>query len=139
MELDITRLLAKGEYEGEFAYDYVPPEDICLVPLCRVENVKVSGTFCIENEGCVRINLKIEYRLAGSCSYCLEDASEDIVWENEICFVDEQSDEDYYFDGRRLKLDGAVNEELLMSQPGVLLCEKCKMSSDDDEDDSVEY
>ncbi|MCD8307905.1 MAG: hypothetical protein LUD51_06760 [Clostridia bacterium] len=138
MEIDISRLLAAGEYEGEFSYDYEPPSDICLVPLCRLENVKVSGSFEIENEGCVRVNLKICYTLAGSCSYCLEDAAEDIVWENEIYFVDEQSDEDYYFDGRHLKLDGAVNEELLMSQPGVLLCEKDKQSSDD-EDDSIEY
>ncbi len=138
MELDISRLLAKGEYEGEFSYAYEPPADICLVPLCRVENVKVSGSFVIENEGCVKVNLRIEYTLKGSCSYCLEDASEDIVWENEIYFIDEQSDDDYYFDGRHLKLDSAVNEELLLSQPGVLLCEKDKMSSDD-EDDSVEY
>ncbi|MCD8294118.1 MAG: DUF177 domain-containing protein [Clostridia bacterium] len=137
MDIDIAKMLARGEEEGEFRYDYAPPEDICLVPLCRLENVRVSGKFYILNEGCVRVELKLEYRLAGNCSFCLEETAEDITWENEIYFVDEQSDEDYMFDGRRIKMDSAVNEELLLSQPGVLLCEKDRQPSD--EDDSTEY
>ncbi len=137
MDIDIVKLLAHGVEEGTFEYDYIPPADICLVPLCHLENVKVSGTYFIEDEGCIRVNLKLVYNLVGSCSCCLADTSEEITWENEILFVDEQSDEDYFFDGHWLKLDSAVNEELIMSQPGVLLCENDKNSSD--EDDSTEY
>ncbi len=137
MDIDISKLAARGIEEGNFDYSFEAPKDICLVPLCRIENVHVSGSFFIEGEGCVKVNLKLTYTLAGSCSYCLADASEDITWENEIYFVDEQSDEDYYFDGKWLKLDSAVKEELLLSQPGVLLCAKDKDSTE--EDDSTEY
>lgn len=128
MVLEIKRLLSKGEYRGNFSFDYQPDEQALLVPLCRVEGaVKVEGEYEIFEDGEVEIALKLSYKLVGQCSYCLKDASSQIEFSSDVLFVTDDSDLDnYVYDGNRLDLSKAVNDAMLFSQPSVLLCKECE-------------
>lgn len=121
--------MAKGEYTGNFSFVYEPPQDLNLLPLCRIEGgVKVEGEYEIFEGDEVEVTLKISYKLVGQCSYCLADAEKQIGYESEpLLFVTDKDDcDNYYFDGNRLDLSQAVNDAVLFSQPEVLLCGKEK-------------
>lgn len=129
MILEIKKLMARAAYTGEFSFDYQPPQESILVPLCRIENgVKVTGNYEIFEDDEVEITLKISYVLVGSCSYCLADAQKSIEYSSDVLFVTDKNDcDNYVYDGNRLDLSTAVNDALLFSQPKVLLCkEDCK-------------
>ena len=64
MELEVKRLIAHGKYTGSFSYDYQPPEDLCLVPLCKIGDVKVEGEYEIFDDDCVEIRLTVKYLLS---------------------------------------------------------------------------
>ena len=58
--------MAKGEYTGDFSFDYQPPQDLNLLPLCRIEGgVKVEGSYEIFDDDEVEVTLKLCYRLVG--------------------------------------------------------------------------
>ncbi len=127
MELEVKRLIAHGKYAGSFSFDYSPPENLCLVPLCKIGEVKVEGEYEIFDDDCVEIKLTVKYLLVGQCSYCLNEAKKDISYLMEVLFVPEKDEENYYYDGNKINLKTAVDDAILMSQPHVLLCkEDCK-------------
>ncbi len=123
MEIDISKFLARGEFTGNFEFGYAPAQELCIIPLCKIEgNVKVSGSFEIYDDDSVGVNLKIDYLIVGKCSYCLSDAQKQIGFETEILFVPEKNDDDYFYDGRKVNLKTAVDEAILISQPSIILC-----------------
>ena len=127
MELEVKKLIAHGKYAGSFSFDYLPPENLCLVPLCKIGEVKVTGEYEIFDDDSVGIKLTVNYLLAGQCSYCLKDAKKEISYISEILFVPQNDDENYYYDGNKIDLKTAVDDAILMSQPHILLCkEDCK-------------
>lgn len=127
MELEVKRLIAHGEYTGNFSFCYLPSENLCLVPLCKIGEVKVSGEYEFFDDDSVGIKLTVNYLLSGQCSYCLNDAKKEISYTSEVLFVPENDDENYYYDGNKINLKTAVDDAILMSQPYVLLCkEDCK-------------
>ena len=127
MELEVKRLIAHGKYAGSFSFDYVPPENLCLVPLCELGKVKVEGEYEIFDDDSVEIKLTVKYLLSGQCSYCLNEAKKEVSYLTEVLFVTEKDDENYYYDGNKINLKTAVDDAILMSQPHVLLCkEDCK-------------
>lgn len=127
MEIEVKRLIARGKYAGSFSFDYVPPENLCLVPLCKFGGVKVKGEYEIFDDDSVEIKLTVKYLLSGRCSYCLNEAKKEISYLTEVLFVPERDDENYYYDGNKINLQTAVDDAILMSQPHVLLCkEDCK-------------
>ncbi|MGN0803768.1 MAG: YceD family protein [Candidatus Coproplasma sp.] len=127
MVLEIKRLLSKGEYSGNFSFDYQPDATNILIPLCNLEGgVKVEGDYEIFEDGEVEVTLRLSYKLVGQCSYCLKEASENIKFSSDVLFVTDKEDIDnYYYDGNRLDLSKAVNDAMLFSQPSVLLCSEC--------------
>ena len=129
MVLEIKRLISKGEYKGEVSFDYQPEKDAMLLPLCGVDgNVMVTASYEIFEEDEVEVTIKLSYRLKGQCSYCLEDAVQDIEYSTDVLFVTDSGDTDnYVYDGYKLDLTAAVNDAFLISQPKVLLCgDDCK-------------
>lgn len=129
MVLEIKKLMARAAYTGEFSFEYQPPQESVLVPLCRIEGgVKVTGEYEIFENDEVEVTLKVSYLLVGSCSYCLADAQKRVEYETDALFVTDKDDcDNYVYDGNRLDLSTAVNDALLFSQPKVLLCkEDCK-------------
>lgn len=126
MEIEVKKLLALNKFEGDFTSEYLPPEDICIIPLCKVSGVRVSGSFEIYDDDSVGVNLKVEYKITGKCSYCLGDAETKVSYGCEILFVTEKDDDNYFYDGFKINLDTAVNDAILISQPNILLCKACE-------------
>jgi uncharacterized metal-binding protein YceD (DUF177 family) len=126
MIIEVKKLISRKEYEGEFSYEYNPPQDKMLLPLCSFDGtVKVEGDYIIYEDDSVSVNFKLTYNLKGQCSYCLEDAKKTIVYSTEVLFVPDKQDADnYYYDGNKIDLTTAVDDALLFSQPDVLLCKE---------------
>lgn len=129
MVLEIKKLLTKAEYCGNFSFRFQPSESEILIPLCKVDGeVVVDGEYEIFEGDEVEVSFKLSYRLKGSCSYCLEDAMQDIEYAcNALFVVGSPKNEEYSYDGNRLDLTQAVTDAFMISQPTVLLCKSdCK-------------
>jgi uncharacterized metal-binding protein YceD (DUF177 family) len=126
MIIEVSKLNARKQYEGDFAYSYTPSQDKVLLPLCVFKgDVKVEGDYIIYENGEVSVCFKITYSIKGQCSYCLEDAEKKIEFDSEVLFVRDKDDLDnYYYDGIKIDLTPAVDDALLISQPDVLLCKE---------------
>lgn len=123
MRIEVKKLNALKKYTGEFAFDYTPADDLCLIPLCEIDgSVRVEGEYEIYDDDCVGVNFTVRFRLKGQCSYCLSDASKEINQESEVLYVPEEDPENYSYDGNSIDLTTAVNDAILFSQPDVLLC-----------------
>lgn len=128
MEIEVKKLVAQAKYAGSLDFEYEPPADICLIPLCRIEGkVKVTGDYEIYEDDSVGVNFTVKFKLKGQCSYCLEDAEKEVSFLSEVLFVPEKDDENYSYDGKVIHLKTAVDDAILISQPKILLCkEDCK-------------
>lgn len=126
MIIEVKKLIAQKKYEGKFEYDYVPPQDKVLLPLCGFDGaVKVQGSYVIYDDDTVGVKFSVSYHLKGQCSYCLEAAYQCIDFSSDVLYVLDKEDADnYYYDGVRIDLKTAVDDALLISQPEVLLCKE---------------
>lgn len=128
MVLEVKKLIAKKQYVGTFGFECTPPHDKLVLPLAEVDgNLEAQGEYEIYEDDSVGVTLKIRYKLKGQCSYCLEDAEEEITFDSDVLFVTDKDDADnYYYDGARLDLAVAINDAFVFSQPKVLLCKACR-------------
>ena len=125
MIIEVKKLNARKEYVGKFDFEYDPPADCCLIPLCKLEGkVKVTGNFEIYEDDSVGITLTVAYKITGQCSYCLKDAAKEVEFTSEILFVPENDDDNYLYDGIKIDLKPAVDDAILISQPNILLCKE---------------
>ena len=125
MKLEIKKLNALKKYTGDFEFEYEPPKDICLVPLCGIEGkVFVGGKYEIYDDDSVGVDFTVSYRIVGQCSYCLEDAEKDVAKAFEILFVTGDDEDNYHYDGISIDLKPAVNDAILFSQPNLILCKE---------------
>ena len=125
MKIEVKKLNALKKYTGDFEFDCEPPEDACLIPLCKIDGkVHVKGDFEIYEDDSVGVNFTVSYRISGQCSYCLEKASADIEKAFEILFVPEDDPENYSYDGITINMETAVNDAILFSQPNIILCKE---------------
>lgn len=125
MKLEIKKLNALKKYTGDFEFEYEPPKDICLVPLCGIEGkVFVGGKYEIYDDDSVGVDFTVRYRIVGQCSYCLEDAEKDVEKAFEILFVTGDDEDNYHYDGISIDLKLVVNDAILFSQPNLILCKE---------------
>ena len=125
MEIAVKKLISARQYEGTFEFDYQPSDALCLVPLSKIDGaIKVYGNYIIYDDDSVSVYFTVGYRLKGQCSYCLGDAEKDISFSSDVLFVPEKDDENYFYDGIKIDLQTAVNDAILISQPGVLPCKE---------------
>lgn len=125
MDLEIKKLIAKGKFKGEVEFDYEPPADICMIPLCRVTDVKARAEYEIFDDDAVEITLHLSYKIVGQCSYCLKEAEKSVEFTHEATYLTEDDEENYVYDGFKLNMNTAVDDAILISQPNLLLCEGC--------------
>lgn len=126
MIIEVKKLLAHKQYDGNFAFDYIPAQDKLLLPLAKVDGaVKVEGRYEIYEDDSVGVTFTISYRIVGQCSYCLNDAEKVVEFESDVLFVLDKNDFDnYYYDGIKIDLTTAVDDAFVFSQPNVLLCKE---------------
>lgn len=123
MKIEVRKLNALKQYSGVFEFDYQPSDDICLIPLCKIDGtVKVNGSYEIYEDDSVGVKFTVSYVIAGQCSYCLGDAHKTVEKTFEVLFVTEDDPDNYRYDGINIDLKTAVDDAILFSQPNVLLC-----------------
>lgn len=122
MKIEVRKLNAQKKYEGEFAFDYEPSENLSLLPFCELTEIKVTGNYEIYEDGEVSVVFTVKYRLSGKCSYCLEPAEKRVTFDSEVLFVPRTDEDNYKYDGITINLEPAVKDAILISQPSVLLC-----------------
>lgn len=123
MKIEVKKLSALNKLIGSFNFEYQPPDDICLIPLCNVcGKVKVEGSYEIFEDDSVSVDFTVKYVIAGQCSYCLKDASAAVEQAFEILFVTEDDLDNYRYNGIYIDLKTAIDDAILFSQPKVLLC-----------------
>lgn len=128
MEIEVKKLIATGKYSGDFCFDYEAPADLCVIPLCKIDGkVNVACEYEIYDDDSVGVKLTLTYNLSGQCSYCLNDAKKQIIFQSDLLFVPEKDEENYFYDGNKINLKTAVDDAILISQPNILLCKPdCK-------------
>ena len=125
MEIEVKKLNALKKYTVNFQFEYLPENNLCLVPLSEISGaVKVSGEYEIYDDDCVGVRLTVSYRISGQCSYCLKAAQKLTEFTSDILFVPEHDGDNYFYDGIRINLKTAVDDAILISQPSVLLCKE---------------
>lgn len=123
MKIEVKKLNALKKYTGNFNFDYLPPEDICIIPLCKIDGiVKVEGSYEIYEDDSVGVNFTLKYGIKGQCSYCLKDAETAVEKSFDVLFVTEDDLDNYRYDGICIDLKSAVDDAILFSQPNILLC-----------------
>lgn len=123
MKIEVKKLNALKKYSGVFEFDYQPPENMCMVPLCKIDgSVKVQGSYEIYEDDSVGVSFTVKYGVTGQCSYCLNDAATQVEQAFDVLFVTEDDPDNYRYDGININLETAVNDAILFSQPNVLLC-----------------
>ncbi len=124
MKIEVRKLNAQKKYAGEFNFGYTPAENLCLVPLAELTDIKVSGSYEIFDDGDVEVTMTVGYKLKGQCSYCLEPAEKEITYTSDVLYVTGRDGDDYRYDGISIDLEPAVKDAILISQPSVLLCKE---------------
>lgn len=123
MKIEVKKLNALKKYTGVFDFDYLPPDDICIIPLCKIAGaVKVEGSYEIYEDGSVGVNFTLNYLIKGQCSYCLKDTETNVKEDFDVLFVTEDDFDNYRYDGINIDLKTAVDDAILFSQPNILLC-----------------
>ena len=137
MKIEVKKLISSGKYAGSFLFDYPIPEDLCVIPLCKLGNeAKVKAEYEIYDDDDVGVALTVNYKITGKCSYCLCDADKEVNFTSDLLFVPEKDDENYFYDGFNIDLKTAVDDAILISQPQILLCkEDCEGIAADKEND----
>lgn len=124
MKIEVVKSVALKKRRGSFEFSYVPTQNLCLIPLCGIGEVKVWGEYEIYEDFSVGVNLNVKYEISGKCSYCLKDCKQEVCDEFDISFDTQSGGEDYTYDGKTIDLTVAVCDAILLSQPKVLLCDK---------------
>lgn len=123
MKIEVRKLNAQKKYSGDFAFDYEPAVDACLVPLCGIDGkVRVEGNYEIYADDSVSVNFCVKFLIKGQCSYCLKETCKEINKDFEVLFVPENDPDNYNYDGITINLKTAVDDAILFSQPNVVLC-----------------
>ena len=122
MVIEVKKLIALKKYSGEFEFDYTPPKDLCLVPLCEIASVHVNGSYDMYEDDSVGVKITVSYEIFGKCSFCLKDAKKEIEETYDVTFVPYKDNDDYSYDGNTINLKTAVDDAILFSQPKIVLC-----------------
>ena len=98
--------------------------------------VKVAFDYELFEDDSLEIRGTVSYLLAGQCSRCLKEASEEVVGELNAYFENRKDYEDYGYTNGIVDLKRAVEDAIMASMPYTLSCgETCEGLSYSDEID----
>ena len=125
--IDITKSLANAGQPQAFEGDFVLDDSLLPYPNATLTKVSVNFdvTFVKPN---VEVNGSITCVIDGSCDRCLGEAHKQIVLPFAQTFLkDECADDEYCYCGSKLDASKAVEDEIILSLPTILLCsDDCK-------------
>ena len=126
MIIDLKKLRNSGNYEENFYFEYIPSENLIDLPSAEFDSpIKVLGKVEAFKDSAY-VEMDITFTVKGECSRCLSEASQTVMVEfSEEFFDDDEGDFTYKND--KLDLTKAVNDEIMMNMPMILLCkEDCR-------------
>lgn len=118
--IDLTKPLANAGVKTAFNGEFLPSEDLLPYPNAQLERVTVdfSVTFIKPD---VEVQGEIACHIAGNCDKCLASVNKRIVLPFNQVFYKGESD-DYCYNGSKLDATKAVQDEIVLSLPTLLLC-----------------
>ena len=118
--IDLTKPLANVGVEIAFSDEFVPTES--LLPYPQAELTKVAVDFSVTFlKPDVAVKGKIVCHIVGNCDRCLADVDTRIVLPFEQVFFKDKA-EGYCYEGSKLDATKAVQDEIVLSLPTLLLC-----------------
>ncbi len=126
--IDLTKPLANKGESFAFCGDFSLQSDVLPYPNAQLEKVSVDFSVVFTSPN-VSVSGKIACFVCGSCDRCLEKVSKQFVLSFNQTFLKDQADdgESYCYSGSKLDVTKAVQDEIVLSLPTLLLCkEDCK-------------
>ena len=118
--IDLTKPLANVGESTAFSGEFLPAEN--LLPYPRAQLVKVTVDFSVTFlKPDVLVQGEIMCHVVGKCDRCLADVDERIVLPFEQTFFKDNA-ESYCYQGSKLDATKAVQDEIVLSLPTLLLC-----------------
>ena len=123
--IDLTKPLANVGVETAFTGEFLPTENLLPYPQAELISVTVdfSVTFLKPN---VAVKGEIVCHVVGKCDRCLADVDQRIVLPFDQVFFKDKA-ECYCYEGSKLDATKAVEDEIVLCLPTLLLCSpECK-------------
>ena len=123
--IDLTKPLANVGVETAFNGEFLPSEN--LLPYPNAQLVKVTVDFAVTFlKPNVAVQGNITCHIVGNCDKCLADVDTTMVFPFDQTFFKDEAD-GYFYEGSKLDATKAVQDEIVLSLPTLLLCSpNCK-------------
>lgn len=125
--LDLTKPLANCGKEFPFCGEFSADSSLLPYPDSVLQKVSLNFSVVFRNPN-VSVAGKIVCDVVGRCDRCLDDVHKKFVLDfNQTFFKDVAEDDGYVYSGSKLDITKAVEDEIVLSLPTLLLCnENCK-------------
>ncbi len=136
MVIDINLLKRQGKTSESFVFPFTVDKNLALSPDYEFSDAEIRCEVVI-NDGDVEVYGTIAYKVNGQCVRCLENASKQVEISFDEVFSERPQEDEYRFKSGRIDLSELVKDNVLFSQPTILLCkEDCKGISVDGSEDN---
>ncbi len=126
-KIDVRRLAAKKQYEGELEFSFDAEEELLDLPYVHFASpveVRLGYEICADES--VRVRGQLAFTLEGLCSRCLSTARSGLVREIEAVFQAEPKEEEYPYSRGVVDLSEFLRDSVMFALPSRLLCPSCE-------------
>ncbi len=126
MELDVSKALLSPGTEFPFEAEVTVPPQSVTGDTVTFDPVALKGTYCAEEES-IRLNGSLTAVAHAPCARCLAPASVKLAFPFDEVFrkgADENGDEAFPYEGRKVPLDLFVLTLTMLNLPMRFLCEE---------------
>ena len=126
--IDLAENFANVGKKIDFCSEYAPREQLLSYPNAQLTSVKVNFGVIFTNPN-VEICGEIVCQVRGLCDKCLTPVEKTITLSfDQVFYKDSSTDpDDYLYFGGKLDATKAVDDEIVLSMPSLLLCsDDCK-------------
>lgn len=127
IEIDLTESLANVGEEIPFCGDFFMPDELLRYPNAHLNKVSVNFSVAFVKPNVI-VKGTVLCDISGMCDRCLDDVHKTFSLSFEQTFFKDVAQEDgYSYNGSKLDATKAVEDEIVLSLPTLLLCKPdCK-------------
>lgn len=123
MVIDVNLLKRQGKTSGSFVFPFTVEKELALSPDYEFGNAEIQCEVVI-NDRDVEVYGTISYVVNGQCARCLENASKQVEISFDEVFSERPQEDEYRFKSGKIDLSELVRDNVLFSQPTILLCKE---------------